>query len=120
MSDVGPSTWGKCFPLCNGHKQNPIDIVFDNVRYNEFLRNLRLTNFDDSITRLYHIINNGHTVVVNLVTQTTVPTLFSPITNSEYRMAQFHYHWGPTDYEGSETFVNGAQFPLEVRSSSTN
>lgn len=115
VCNTGPSTWAQCFPKCNGNLQSPINILYSEVQYNRFLGNLRLTNFDDSNTRKYHAINNGHSVVINLVKHDVVPTLFSPVTNSEYQMAQFHYHWGPIDNEGSETFLNNYQYPLEVR-----
>lgn len=39
-----------------------------------------------------------------------------PITGT-YRLKQFHFHWGASDYRGSEHTVNGIKFPCEVGSS---
>lgn len=35
--------------------------------------------------------------------------------DTAYQLAQFHFHWGPNDKEGSEHTVDGKQYPLEVR-----
>ena len=32
-----------------------------------------------------------------------------------YKVAQVHFHWGKTDYRGSEHQKNGEAYPLEVR-----
>ena len=31
-----------------------------------------------------------------------------------YELAQFHFHYGPSDLEGSEHFVDGRPYPGEV------
>ncbi len=32
----------------------------------------------------------------------------------EYRVAQFHFHWGSNNRRGSEHTIDGKRFPLEV------
>ena len=31
-----------------------------------------------------------------------------------FKLAQFHFHWGTTDSDGSEHTVDGEAYPLEV------
>ena len=32
----------------------------------------------------------------------------------EYRLAQFHLHWGSDDNQGSEHTMDGVRYPMEV------
>ncbi len=32
----------------------------------------------------------------------------------KYRLVQFHFHWSQSNDEGSETQIQGVQYPLEV------
>ena len=40
------------------------------------------------------------------------------ITGSDYTkpyyFVNFHFHWGYNEYEGSEHFINGYKYPLEM------
>jgi hypothetical protein len=31
-----------------------------------------------------------------------------------YTLLQFHFHWGENSYQGSEHYVDGYKYPLEV------
>jgi carbonic anhydrase len=31
-----------------------------------------------------------------------------------FDLLQFHFHWGENDYQGSEHYLDGDKFPLEV------
>jgi carbonic anhydrase len=33
----------------------------------------------------------------------------------QYTLLQFHFHWGENEYQGSEHFLNGDKYPLEVK-----
>ena len=35
---------------------------------------------------------------------------------SEYKLEQFHFHWGSDNGKGSEHLVDGMQYPMEVSS----
>lgn len=37
-----------------------------------------------------------------------------PLADREYRLAQFHCHWGEDCYHGSEHQINGKSFAAEV------
>ena len=53
------------------------------------------------------------TVKVNVVGDVTVRGGGLPHHNG-YKLAQFHFHWGPDDTRGSEHTYNSQMFPLEV------
>lgn len=36
------------------------------------------------------------------------------LVDSDYILAQFHLHWGATSNVGSEHWINGVQYPMEV------
>lgn len=58
---AGPDTWHEKFPIANGPRQSPIDIVTGEARYDPELRPLTL-RYDPSVS--LDIINNGHSVQV--------------------------------------------------------
>ena len=47
--------------------------------------------------------------------KTLFPDLAGGPLDCEYKVAQFHLHWGKTDVSGSEHRVNGHMYPAEVR-----
>lgn len=58
---AGPHTWHEKFPIANGPRQSPIDIVTSEAEYDPKLRPLKL-HYDPSVS--LDIINNGHSVQV--------------------------------------------------------
>ena len=87
----------------NSGRQSPIDIATSEVKLGVDLSRLRM-NLD------YHSMsgtleNNGHSVQftpesgVNAILTTPV---------GDYKLKQFHFHWGATEGEGSEHLVDGA------------
>lgn len=34
--------------------------------------------------------------------------------DSDYQVAQFHFHWGSNDTNGSEHTIDGMAYPMEV------
>ncbi|KAL1022696.1 hypothetical protein UPYG_G00031150 [Umbra pygmaea] len=107
----GPATWAATYPIANGHKQSPIDIVTAHTTHKTYLPHLKLKYHpSDSIA----LLNNGHTIEVTFVDDANTSTLTGgPITGT-YRLAQFHFHWGSSDDHGSEHTVNKAKFPAEL------
>ncbi|XP_064603159.1 carbonic anhydrase 2-like isoform X2 [Liolophura sinensis] len=106
-----PDQWKSHFPHCGGMRQSPIDINTDHVLYNENLGDLKLLNYDTSLSTPPTLINNGHTVQVNIQGDYFLQGGGLP---SRYRVAQFHFHWGDADKRGSEHLVNGKAFPMEM------
>ncbi|EDV29390.1 uncharacterized protein TRIADDRAFT_18497, partial [Trichoplax adhaerens] len=109
--NLGPKTWPQCFQACNGYLQSPINIAYSEIQYIKGLT-IDLFGFEETITQTLLLLNNGHTAQVNIGGHTT-PSIYSPLTKGRYRLVQFHYHWGPDNSVGSETFLNNLQYPLE-------
>ena len=98
--DVAPSHWSSLnekFSLCsNGKMQSPINIV---PTLDKDLKPLELNYTTSSST----VINNGHTVQVNIKSGSTLTT-----NNTTYELKQFHFH------TPSENNINGNSYPLEA------
>ena len=75
-----------------------------------------MSNLNQSIVINQYLINNGHSVQVNIVPWNMTATLQSPLNGEIYYMIQTHFHWSQTN-KGSETFLNNVQYPLEVSAS---
>ena len=96
--DGGPLTWGQLKPefakCANGTRQSPIDIRGGvNVDLDPVQFDYRATGFN--------VLDNGHTVQVNLATGNTIETL-----GRRYELVQFHFH------RPSEERINGRQFDM--------
>lgn len=95
-----PAYWGglkKEFETCSkGQMQSPIDIV---PTQHTHLSTLHFDYISPSTT----IVNNGHTVQVNVASGNLVT-----INNKEYELKQFHFH------SPSENTIKGEHFPLEA------
>lgn len=110
-ADNGPAKWHETFPIANGPRQSPIDIVTGEVQHGPKLRPLTL-RYDPSAS--LDIINNGHSVQVTFLDEEDTSTLKEgPITGT-YRLKQFHFHWGSSDDKGSEHTVDGKMYPAEL------
>lgn len=95
----GPAHWGemnKDYELCGlGKQQSPIDI-----RKTEVKADLAELGFDYAASPL-KIVNNGHTVQVNLDSAGGLK-----IGDHVYRLAQFHFH------TPSEEMVKGSRYSM--------
>jgi carbonic anhydrase len=99
-AEVGPSHWGELnekFHMCSeGQQQSPIDVrgTSDvdlpklNINYKQGAKG---------------VINNGHTVQVNIVDGDTLT-----LGGDAYTLKQFHFH------TPSENHINGKAYPLEA------
>jgi len=98
--DVAPEHWAELdekFSMCGkGKMQTPINIVPTediDIKPLGFHYNTSATT----------VINNGHTVQVNIASGSTVT-----IDGEEYELKQFHFH------TPSENNIKGTEFPLEA------
>ena len=99
-AEVAPSHWSELkesFKMCSeGKSQSPINIVATSDIELPTL-NLNYTTGSKSI------IDNGHTVQVNIDDGSVLK-----IDGADYKLKQFHFH------TPSENNINGASFPLEA------
>ncbi|CAJ1087241.1 carbonic anhydrase-related protein [Xyrichtys novacula] len=107
----GPDKWEIEYPIANGPRQSPIDIIPREAQFDSSLKALKL-RYDPSNST--GILNNGHSFQVDFTDDKDSSTLTGgPITGT-YRLRQFHFHWGGSDERGSEHTVNGIKFPCEL------
>lgn len=69
-------------------------------------------SFDYSAETNQTLSNNGHSLVMTFDGELTLSG--SRLNDSEYRLAQMHFHWGETNDVGSEHFLKGQSYPLEL------
>ncbi|KAF6720264.1 Carbonic anhydrase [Oryzias melastigma] len=109
--DDGPNTWAESFPLANGPRQSPINIVPKEAQFDPSLKPLKI-RYDPRDAK--GILNNGHSFQVDFVDDTDSSTLTGGPISGTYRLKQFHFHWGASDDKGSEHTINGIKFPCEL------
>ncbi|KAF7466813.1 carbonic anhydrase 6 [Marmota monax] len=104
--------WPQEYPACGGHRQSPIDLQHNKVRFNPALKALNLTGYQEDRGDELTMINNGHTVQINLP-----PTMrmMAP-DGTEYVTKQMHYHWGggSSEVSGSEHTIDGIRHVIEI------
>lgn len=75
MNFVGPDKWGDEFPVANGPRQSPINIVPKEAQYAPSLKPLKL-KYDPSNSN--SILNNGHSFQVDFVDDENSSSKHSP------------------------------------------
>jgi carbonic anhydrase len=97
---AGPAAWGELKPefstCASGARQSPIDIT-DGIKVE-----LDAVQFDYRPSN-FRVIDNGHTVQVNLAVGNTIE-----VTGKRYELVQFHFH------RPSEERINGKPFDMVV------
>ncbi|XP_033974835.1 carbonic anhydrase 4-like [Trematomus bernacchii] len=111
--DDTPSTWENLHGAsCGGKRQSPIDIDTNNVHADPHLLNFNFVNFSSNHV-IKSIINNGHTVKLNL--DDGKVEVSGGGLNDTYSTIQLHFHWGDTEYHpGSEHKIDGHRYPMEM------
>ncbi|XP_054621183.1 carbonic anhydrase 1-like [Dunckerocampus dactyliophorus] len=107
----GPDKWVDSFPIANGPRQSPIDIIPGHASYDGGLKPLSL-KYDPSTC--LDILNNGHSFQVTFMDDTDSSILTGGPVSGVYRLKQFHFHWGASDDRGSEHTVAGNKYPAEL------
>lgn len=114
---LGVDVWPHEFSGCRGTKQSPIDVQNRNVEFDKSLRPFKLINYN--LTQTYNVSHNGHTVVVSRVSLSSDKVEpFIGVEGSDFdnqfELLQFHFHWGFNNFHGSEHYIDGTKFPLEM------
>ncbi|XP_056148656.1 carbonic anhydrase [Lampris incognitus] len=107
----GPDKWAENYPVANGPRQSPINIVPAEAQYDSSLKALKV-RYDPKNSG--NILNNGHSFQVDFVDDGDTSTLTGGPIAGTYRLKQFHFHWGASNDRGSEHTVNGEKFPCEL------
>ncbi|XP_062843557.1 carbonic anhydrase [Trichomycterus rosablanca] len=107
----GPTKWADNFPIANGPRQSPINIVPNQAQYDSSLKPLKL-KYDPATSK--DILNNGHSFQVNFEDDDDRTILTGGPITGVYRLKQFHFHWGSSDDKGSEHTINGTKYPCEL------
>lgn len=109
----GPDQWGNTYPNCGLTRQSPINLPnSQGMVYGPNLKPFMLKGFMNPQDYKLKMINNGHTVQVNveegnlMVEGGGLP--------GRFRTAQFHFHWGRDSMQGSEHLSDGRSYPMEL------
>nr|XP_060612984.1 carbonic anhydrase 4 [Anolis sagrei ordinatus] len=103
---------------CGGNAQSPINIVTSKIEYDWNLLPFRFEKYNTEQASNWDIVNNGHTVQVNLDGSAKIS---SGGLSGKYKAMQFHFHWG-NDAEkskrrlspGSEHSIDGERYAMEL------
>ncbi|KAK6480061.1 carbonic anhydrase 7-like [Huso huso] len=107
----GPDEWHKDYPIAQGSRQSPIDIVPSQAVYEASLSSLNISyNCCTSI----NISNNGYSVGVEFADFDDKTVIRDGPLEVPYRLKQFHFHWGGKNSHGSEHTVNGKSYVSEL------
>ncbi|XP_002735849.1 carbonic anhydrase 7-like [Saccoglossus kowalevskii] len=113
--NTGPEHWSMNYKHCAGERQSPINIDTTKVIKKDLgpltWIGMKGKLIDESRPSAMQILNNGHTVQVNLKGDYYASGGGLP---SGYKATQLHFHWGEDKKRGSEHQLNGKQYPGEV------
>jgi len=110
--EAGHEEWSKLgYHQCSGQRQSPINVVTNRVVRKHF-KPIEFRNFDQIPTEM-NLTNNYHTAKATLEWE-RVPHIRSGGLPGDYKVINFHFHWGKYDYKGSEHTVDGESYPLEM------
>ncbi|CAG5114254.1 Oidioi.mRNA.OKI2018_I69.chr2.g8316.t1.cds [Oikopleura dioica] len=107
-SECPPAKWDTQFPVANGERQSPIDIITGRVKVDKKLKALNLQWKNETASEIFC---NGHSVQVTFKPGST---LTGAHLSSEYELLQFHIHWGSEIGQGAEHFINGESGDAEI------
>jgi len=99
---------------CAGERQSPIDIDTSKV-YDEYTGyDLKLKQYGPDLTG--KITNTGHSLQFTPdVSNSDLPSFVKgPVGEDEYKLLQFHFHWGSSNDRGSEHTIDGKSFAMEM------
>lgn len=108
-SCIGPDDWATVAAACGNNKQSPINIVTNKASTDSRLTPVQFTDYQERLNAV--IVNNGHTVQINLPDRAKIN---GANLGSTYKAQQLHLHWGKNGGPGSEHTIDGEKFPMEL------
>ncbi|XP_059617258.1 carbonic anhydrase-like [Phlebotomus argentipes] len=111
-SEYPPEAWVEKWPECGGTRQSPINLALPACEkdYGPPLQSVFFKKHPHTTT----IRNLGHTVQYSFSYIGTPPILTGGFLDAEYLFAQLHFHFGSSDYSGSEHSLNSVTYPMEM------
>ncbi|XP_071612657.1 carbonic anhydrase 5A, mitochondrial isoform X3 [Heliangelus exortis] len=103
--------WQSPLTIPGGTRQSPINIQWRDSVYDPFLKPLKISY--DPKTCL-HIWNNGYSFLVEFDDSTDRSIIVGGPLENQYRLKQFHFHWGAINEWGSEHTVDSKFYPAEL------
>ncbi|XP_050408148.2 carbonic anhydrase 1 isoform X3 [Patella vulgata] len=112
--ELGPEHWKVDYEICGKQEQSPIDIVTSEVRLNTSIPDFNLSSYD-TVNGIDQELENvgGHTAEVKYNGGLSLIITGGGLAG-EYKVDQFHFHWGSANSYGSEHQMNGKPFSMEM------
>ncbi|XP_069071293.1 carbonic anhydrase 15-like [Pleurodeles waltl] len=112
----GPDHWKDINHNCGGDNQSPIDIDRSKVSRDKNLGEIIFNGYDKAPPGKWKIMNDGHTVLVTLEGETILGhiNISGAGLPNVFQAVQFHFHWGDLKQNGSEHWIDGKQYPMEL------
>ncbi|XP_053361733.1 carbonic anhydrase 5A, mitochondrial isoform X1 [Clarias gariepinus] len=103
--------WQEPLEVPGGDRQSPIDISLRKSVFDPTLKPL-VTQYDPRTCQ--QIWNNGYSFLVEYDDTTDKSILRGGPLEDQYRLCQFHFHWGENNTWGSEHTVDRHLYPAEL------
>nr|XP_054589349.1 carbonic anhydrase 5A, mitochondrial isoform X3 [Nothobranchius furzeri] len=103
--------WQEPLAVPGGDRQSPVDIAVKKSVFDAELKPL-VTSYDPHTCQ--QIWNNGYSFLVEYDDTKDKNTLTGGPLQDQFRLCQFHFHWGETNEWGSEHTVDRRLFPAEL------
>ncbi|ELU09733.1 hypothetical protein CAPTEDRAFT_225679 [Capitella teleta] len=110
----GPSHWVDDYPDCGKTHQSPINLDSESTTKDspgDFTWSGYGNLPQDAINE---IVNNGHTAKWNIASAVNATVTGSHLGSDEFRLLQFHLHWGSENTKGSEHTLDGKAAAAEI------
>ncbi|XP_053127408.1 carbonic anhydrase 5A, mitochondrial [Hemicordylus capensis] len=103
--------WQSPITIPGGSRQSPINIQWRDSVYDPHLKPLEIC-YDPA--SCLHMWNNGYSFLVEFEDSTDKSIITGGPLENNYRLKQFHFHWGAINEWGSEHTVDCKVFPAEL------
>ncbi|XP_031572161.1 uncharacterized protein LOC116306277 [Actinia tenebrosa] len=112
----GPADWGHVSRYCNGRAQSPVNIIRDNIEYDDDDddHDLRVSFANAGGLVTGTLVDNGHSPTLKVDRSKGGASVINPVNGQKYVLVQFHFHFGCTDNVGSEHTIDGKPYPGEL------
>ncbi|XP_055047710.1 carbonic anhydrase 5A, mitochondrial isoform X1 [Misgurnus anguillicaudatus] len=110
LTQVHPM-WQEPLDIPGGDKQSPIDIAVRKSVFDPRLKPLKVQYDPRSCQQIW---NNGYSFLVEYDDTTDKSTLKGGPLEDQFRLCQFHFHWGETNAWGSEHSIDRRLYPAEL------